>query len=197
MLFSAVWCRRSPPRISSDYCMPGKRRSAARPTAQLSPFRSQHGDLVPHREAIADADGAVGRPEYTSCDWLNRQFRKGKLLREDLKAAERFREDVARAGYEQLRAVDLTRPFEKRRPVSFAAFSAIAEEARRRLGEVMEKLGGWDDPSASITFHVVGLDMTIAAWARTIGVRGVPIQPEEASGLLLGNLSALRRYYGL
>jgi hypothetical protein len=174
-----------------------RKRSGAtgRRIARPNQFRLQHGDVRRSPEPIVDDAGSISRPRYTAFDWLTQQLRKGKLLTEDVEAARRFRRDLRHSGYEQLRAVDLTRPVEKSR--SAPVMSEVQEKARRRVNEAMEELGGWDDPSASIALHYFGFDMPIETWARTIGVRGCRIQPEEAAGLLLGAVPRLRRYYGL
>ena len=69
--------------------------------------------------------------------------------------------------------------------------------ARRRVHEAMQALGGISSPAGSCVWHVVGLQRSVREWALRMGWGGRPVRQEQAQGILvaaLGMLAAQRRY---
>jgi hypothetical protein len=153
----------------------------------------QHGEVRRSPEPITDNDGNLVRV-WSSAHWLTRALDAGKISPEECKAALKLQEDVWFAGLDPLQAVDATRLVVNRRLAPMLSDTQL--QARRRVGGAMEALGGWDTPPASAALNVIGFDMKIETWAQTIGWRGRPIQPEDASRVLLTALVILRNHYG-
>ena len=181
-------------RLPADCCMAKKRPGAAgRRIARPNPFRLQHDDVRRSPEPFADSDGKPVRP-WMCLHWLTRALTAGKISPEECNAALKLREDVWLAELSPLKAADPTRLVVNRPLAPMPSDSQL--QARRRVDEAMEALAGRDTPPASAALNVIGFDMKIETWAQTIGWRGRPIQPEEASRILQTALVILGKHYG-
>jgi Domain of unknown function (DUF6456) len=69
-------------------------------------------------------------------------------------------------------------------------------DARRRVGEAMDALGGLGSPAGGCVWHVVGLQRSIREWAMRQGWGGRPVRIEQAQGILVAALGMLAGYYG-
>jgi hypothetical protein len=70
-------------------------------------------------------------------------------------------------------------------------------DARRRVHEAMQALGGISSPAGSCVWHVVGLQRSVREWAVRQGWGGRQVDQKEAKGILvaaLGMLLACRGY---
>jgi hypothetical protein len=69
-------------------------------------------------------------------------------------------------------------------------------DARRRVGAVLDALGGLGSPAGSCVWHVVGLQRSIREWALRQGWSGRPVRAEQAQGMLVAALGVLAGWYG-
>lgn len=69
-------------------------------------------------------------------------------------------------------------------------------DARRRVGEALDVLGGLGSPAGSCVWHVVGLQCSIREWAMRQGWGGRPVRIEQAQGILVAALGVLAGHYG-
>ncbi len=69
-------------------------------------------------------------------------------------------------------------------------------DARRRVGEALDALGGLGSPAGSCVWHVVGLQRSIREWAMRQGWGGRPVRVEQAQGILVAALGVLVGWYG-
>ena len=69
-------------------------------------------------------------------------------------------------------------------------------DARRRVGEALDALGGLGSPAGGCVWHVVGLQRSIREWAMRQGWGGRPVRVEQAQGILVAALGVLARHYG-
>jgi hypothetical protein len=69
-------------------------------------------------------------------------------------------------------------------------------DARRRVHQSLEALGGLSSPAGSCVWHVVGLQRSVREWAVREGWRGRPVRQEQAKGILVGALGVLAAHSG-
>ena len=69
-------------------------------------------------------------------------------------------------------------------------------DARRRVDEAMDALGGLGSPAGGCVWHVVGLQRSIHQWAMRQGWGGRPINEKQAQGMLIAALGVLAWHYG-
>ena len=77
-----------------------------------------------------------------------------------------------------------------------ADFTDAQLEARRRIGNALDALGGFGSPAGSCVWHVVGLQRSIREWAMRQGWSGRPINEKQAQGILIAALGTLAGHYG-
>lgn len=114
--------------------------------------------------------GLLGEPEMAAAVEFSIQFRRARL------------EGVRAASMEE--RVDGT----AREPVTVS----IAE-ARRNINDAVHYLGGGTASSASVIWHVVGLEHSLSRW---ITDTASPYNNKEATGVLVTSLQHLARYWG-
>lgn len=171
-------------------------RAASKPKAVLEP------DSRPSRERLAQAPveqvnsrDAEGWP-VTHCraiDTIGRLIRNGMLDVDCGDSADRFRRDFHRAQFEALRAADLRR---SRGAGGREEIRDTVEDARQRVWEAMNHLGGLATPAGSIVWHVVGLEASLRDWSlRQVWGSGRTLRHEVATGILVAALGVLNGYY--
>ena len=69
-------------------------------------------------------------------------------------------------------------------------------DARRRVNEAIQALGGISSPAGSCVWHVVGLQRSVREWALRQGWSGRSVDQKEAKGILVAALGMLARHYG-
>ena len=69
-------------------------------------------------------------------------------------------------------------------------------DARRRVHEALEALGGLSSPAGSCVWHVVGLQQSVREWAMRQGWSGRPVRQEQAQGILVAALGMLVTHHG-
>ena len=70
-------------------------------------------------------------------------------------------------------------------------------DARRKVADALDALGGHDSAAGSCAWHVVGLEMSVREWAMRQGWGGRAVAPPQAQGMLVATLSVLAGHFGL
>ncbi len=158
--------------------------------------------VLPSRERLAQApveqvterDGA-GWP-VTHCraiDTVGRLIRGGLVDVDCGDSADRFRRDFHHAQFEPLCAADLRR---MRGAGGREEIRDVVEDARQRVWDAMNHLGGLATPAGSVVWHVVGLETTLREWSlRQVWGAGRTLRQEVATGILVAALGVLNGYY--
>lgn len=168
-------------------CLHALSASLAGPT----PERQQHDRVSREVETLADSDGNIGLP-WRAESALERMERLGDIGPRERHAGEEFGRLFQLAQLDPLKAADVVRGERSAGP----AGPHGAERARRRVSAALDALGGPSSPCGSCAWFVLGLEFTLAAWARREGWGGRPLRHEVAKGTLLGALGVLARHFG-
>jgi hypothetical protein len=167
-----------------------KRKTSARTVAGLPVIRRQDDFLEPVYEADPD-----GRPvvHHRTVDTLGRMLRAGTITKDMHDAARDFQAAFTIAHFDTVRCMALVRL-----PGSSGELRLTEAQldARRRVGEALDALGGLGSPAGSCVWHVVGLQCSIREWAMRQGWGGRPVRIEQAQGILVAALGVLAGYYG-
>lgn len=158
--------------------------------AHLPTERFQHGRVERAAEQVADADGGIGRP-YVVADTLDRMLRQGDIAPAQHLAGNVFANWFALAGLDPLRAGDFGQRLHSGRAISGAG----VEHARRQVNAALDALGGLGSPCGSACWHILGMQESLAAWARREGWGGRPIRRETAKWVFVGGLSVLVAHF--
>lgn len=161
--------------------------------SELTPERRRRGDLERLPHAIADEAGRPARP-YRVVDTLAAMLRKGTITAAMRQAADDFHAQFVLASLDPLRAADLNRLPGAWRDVPMSLRQA---EARTKVWQALQALGGIASPAGSCVWHVVGCEWTVKDWALREGWGGRSLSQEAASGVLVGSLGVLQGFYGL
>jgi len=130
-----------------------------------------------------------------SVDTVGRLIRAGLADIDHGEVADRFRRDFHRARFEPLAAADLRR---QRGAGGHEEILDDVEDARQRIWEALNHLGGLTAPAGSIMWNVIGMEMTLRDWSlRQVWGSGRTIRQEVATGILLAALGVLTGYYGV
>ena len=176
--------------------MAGKRKSKGaaqqESLATPSPWRLQHGGFS---EPIREADPETGSPvqHRRAVDTLGMMLGNGTITQEMHDAGAIFR------GLFRCAALDgMTRSPLLRLPGKTAdALSERNIDARRKVAEALDALGGHDSAAGSCAWYVVGLEMSVREWAMRQGWGGRPVAPPQGQGMLVATLSVLAGHFGL
>ena len=159
--------------------------------ATLPPERLQHGRVERARETLADASGGIGRP-YLAEGLLGTLERRGQIGPEQRLAGEQFAEWFRLAALDPLRAADMG----QRIPSGMPASGVAIEHARRRVNAALDACGGMGSPCGCACWYILGLELSVAEFARREGWAGRPMRHETAKHLLVGALSVLAVHFG-
>jgi hypothetical protein len=159
--------------------------------ATLPPERLTHGRVERSRETVADSAGRIGRP-YVAEGLLGMLERRGQIGRAQRLAGEQFAEWFRLAQLDPLRAADIG----QRIPSGRSATGLAIEHARRRVNAALDACGGISSPCGCAAWYVLGLELTVAEFARREGWSGRAMRHETAKHLLFGALSVLAAHYG-
>jgi hypothetical protein len=108
-------------------------------------------------------------------------------------AAKDFQASFIVANLDPLRALPILRvPGTGRAP----EISERQLDARRRVHETLEALGGISSPAGSCVWHVVGLQRSVREWAIRQGWGGRPVDHKAAAGILIAGLGMLAAHSG-
>lgn len=177
--------------------MAGKRK-AKRVTPQRedlskpSKWRLQHGAFS---EPIRDTAPETGSPvqHRRAVDTLGLMLAHGSITPQMHEAGCIFRTLFRSAAIDSMSTSQLIRL-----PGSTAdRLSNRQLDARRRLLEALDALGGHDSPAGSCIWFVVGLEMSVREWAARRGWSGRQVPQPIAGGMLVAGLGILAMHFGL
>jgi hypothetical protein len=139
-----------------------------------------------------DPDGRIVY-HHRIVDTLRKMLRAGTITPEMHDAAKDFQAAFIVANLDPLRALPILRvPGTGREP----ELNERQLDARRRVHEVLQALGGISSPAGSCMWHVVGLQRSVREWAMQQGWSGRPVRQEQAQGILVAALGVLAAHYG-
>jgi hypothetical protein len=139
-----------------------------------------------------DPDGRVVI-HHRLVDSLGRMVKSGAINQAMHDAGCDFRCNFTIAQLDTLRARPILRiPGTRREP----CLNDQQIDARRRVHEAMQALGGINSPAGSCIWHVVGCGYSIREWAIRQGWCGRSVEQKEAKGILVAALGMLAGLYG-
>lgn len=160
--------------------------------AQPTPWRLQHGGFTPPvREADPDTGSTV--VHRRAVDTLGMMLANGTITQEMHDAGGYFRTLFRRAALSSMTRSQLFRLPGK----TADALSDRTVDARRKVDEALDALGGHDSAAGSCAWYVLGLEMSVREWAMRQGWGGRPVPPPQAQGMLVATLSVLAGHFGL
>ncbi len=159
------------------------------PTAE----RWRRGDVERPEQSMADEEGRPARP-FRVVDTLLAMQRRRSITPAMRQAGEDFRALFATAALDSLRVPDLARVPQGLREVPLTLRQA---EARKKVWQALQALGGMASPAGSCVWHVIGCEWSLKEWALREGWGGRPLGQETAAGILIGALGVLQSHYGL
>jgi hypothetical protein len=169
-------------------CLKPQREDLSKP----SPWRLQHGDFSdPFREADPETGGPV--QHRRAVDTLGTMLANGTITPQMHDAGGHFRALFRRAALSGIAHSPLIRLQGK----TADALSERNIDARRKVAEALDALGGHDSAAGSCAWHVIGLEMSVREWAIRQGWGGRPVAPPQAQGMLVATLSVLAGHFGL
>ena len=157
-----------------------------------SRWRLQHGDFT---EPVREADPETGVPvlHRRAIDTLGQMLANGTITQEMHDAGGCFRVLFRRAALDGMVRASLLRL-----PGRTAdALSERAMDARRRVAEALDALGGHDSPAGSCAWFVIGLEFSVREWAMRQGWAGRTVHGPVGQGILVGTLGTLAMHFGL
>ena len=163
------------------------------PLAKSKRMKPKH---VPQRELEEvrerDPDGRIVY-HHRTVDSLGKMLRAGTITPEMHDAAKDFQASFIIANLDPLRAIPILRvPGTGREP----DLTERQLDARRRVHEALQALGGISSPAGSCVWHVVGLQRSIREWAIRQGWGGRSVRQEQAQGILIAALGMLAAHFG-
>jgi hypothetical protein len=159
-------------------------------SVRLRPHKVHGRKLEEIREADPD-----GRPvlHHRVVDTLGKMLKAETISVEMYDAAKDFQAAFTIANLDPLRALSILRvPGTGREP----ELSDRQLDARRRVHEAVQALGGIGSPAGSCVWHVVGLQTSIREWSLRQGWGGRPVDQKEAKGILVAALGMMANHYG-
>jgi hypothetical protein len=157
----------------------------AAPSARVEPHKVRGRELEEVREK--DPDGRIV-VHHRTVDTLGKMLRAGTITSVMHDAARDFQASFILANLDPLRAIPIPRVT---RTGQEPELSRRQLNARRRLHDAMEALGGMSSPAGSCVWHVVGLQRSVREWALRQGWGGRPVRQEQAQGILVAALGVL------
>lgn len=145
-------------------------------------------------ESVYESD-PDGRPvvHHRTVDTIGRMLRSGAITNQMHDAARDFEATFTIARFDPVVCMTLDRiPGTG----SVADLTDAQVDARRRVGEALNALGGLGSPGGSCVWHVVGLQRSIREWSMRQGWGGRFIGEKQAHGILVAALGVLAGYYG-
>jgi hypothetical protein len=139
-----------------------------------------------------DPDGRIV-VHHRTVDTLGKMLRAGTITQEMHDAARDLQANFTIAQLDPLRALPILRvPGNGREP----DMNERQLDARRRVHEALQALGGISSPAGSCIWHVVGLQKSVREWAIRQGWGGRPVRQEQAQGILVAALGMLAAHVG-
>jgi hypothetical protein len=157
---------------------------------RVKPHNVRGRDLEEVREK--DPDGRIVY-HHRTVDTLGKMLRAGTVTQEMHDAGKDFQAAFIVGSLDSLRAIPILQvPGTGREP----ELNERQLDARRRVRETMEALGGIGSPAGSCVWHVVGLQRSVREWAMRQGWGGRPVRQEQAQGILVAALGMLALHFG-
>jgi hypothetical protein len=159
-------------------------------SARIKPHEVRGRQLEEIREK--DPDGRIV-VHHRTVDTLGKMLRAGTITPEMHDAAKDFEAAFIVANLDPLRALPILR-------ISGTGCEPDLNErqldARRRVHDRLEALGGISSPAGSCVWHVVGLQRSVREWAIRRGWGGREVRQEQAQGILVAALGVLVSCHG-
>ena len=168
-----------------------KQKVAAAGVVPGLPVIRRENDVI---EPVYEAD-PDGRPvvHHRTVDTLGIMLRAGTITQAMHDAARDFQAQFTIARFDAIRCTSLVRLPGGGGP---GDFTDAQVDARRRVGEALDALGGLGSPAGSCVWHVVGLQRSVREWAMRQGWNDRPVRVEQAQGILVAALGVLAGWYG-
>jgi hypothetical protein len=171
-----------------------QRRSApgAEDLSKPSKWRLQHGAFS---EPIRDTDPETGSPvqHRRAVDTLGQMLANGTITPQMHEAGCIFRTLFRSAALDGIATSQLIRLA----GATGDAMSSRQIDARRRVADALDALGGHNSPAGSCVWFVVGLEFSVREWAMRQGWSGRPVHGPVAQGILVAALGTLAMHFGL
>jgi hypothetical protein len=126
-------------------------------------------------------------------DTLGKMLRAGTITPEMHDAAKDFQEAFIVANLDPLCTLPILRVPGTGRDLDL---NDRQLQARRRVHQALEALGGISIPAGSCLWQVVGLQRSVREWAIRQGWNGRPVRQEQAQGILVAALGMLAGQLG-
>jgi hypothetical protein len=157
---------------------------------RVKPHNVRGRDLEEVREK--DPDGRIVY-HHRTVDTLGKMLRAGTITQEMHDAGKDFQAAFIVASLDSLRAIPILRvPGTGREP----ELNERQLDARRRVHESLETLGGISSPAGSCVWHVVGLQRSVREWATRQGWCSRLVEQKQATGILVAALGVLAAHFG-
>jgi hypothetical protein len=157
---------------------------------RVKPHKVRGRELEEVREK--DPDGRIVY-HHRTVDTLGKMLRAGTIDQAMHDAAKDFQAAFIIAQLDPLRALPVLRvPGTGREP----DLNDRQLDARRRVHQSLEALGGLSSPAGSCVWHVVGLQRSVREWAMRQGWAGRQVDHKAAAGILIAGLGMLAAYLG-
>jgi hypothetical protein len=154
-------------------------------SARVKPHKVRGRELEEVREK--DPDGRIVY-HHRTVDTLGKMLSAATITQEMHDAAKDFQAAFIIANFDPLRAIPILRvPGTGREP----ELNERQLDARRRVHEAMQALGGISSPAGSCVWHVVGLQRSVREWAMRQGWGGRRVDQKQAQGILVAALGIL------
>ena len=174
--------------------MAGKRKAkrVIEDLSKPSKWRLQHGGFS---EPIRSADPETGTPvaHRRAVDALGMMLANGTITPQMHEAGCIFRTLFRSAALEGIATSQLIRMAS----ATGGDMSVRQIDARRRIANAIDVLGGHDSPAGSGAWFVVGLEFSVREWAMRQGWAGRIIHGPVGQGILVGALGTLAMHFGL
>jgi hypothetical protein len=157
--------------------------------AEPSRERRRQGRVTRAAEQLADSQGGIGQP-WIAEGTLARLLRQHQIDAEQWHAGTRFGEAFQNAGLHPLRAAEMVR-----RIAGGCDMPNGAEGARQTIECALDALGGIHTPLGSVSWFVLGLDLSLDEWRRREGWAGRALRHETATLVLVGALGVLANHF--
>ena len=157
-----------------------------------SKWRLQHGDFG---EPVREADPETGVPvaHRRAVDTLGAMLANGTITPAMHEAGVIFRTQFRAAALDGIATSQLIRLAS----ATTDALSSRQIDARRRVAEAVDALGGHDSPAGSCVWFVIGLEFSIREWAMRRGWSGRPVHGPVGQGVLVAALGTLAAHFRL
>jgi hypothetical protein len=165
-----------------------RRDDLSKPTA----WRLQHGGFNPP-SYDTDPDTGTVVTHHRAVDTLGQMLANRTITQELYDAGTLFRTLFRSAALGTMGASALVRLPGK----TTRGMSDHHQNARLKIADAIDILGGHDSPAGSCAWHVLGYESSVREWAMRQGWGGRLVPPTQAQGMLVATLSVLAAYFGL